>query len=354
MSTLKLDSLRVQNFRTFKNLEIDRLGRVNLIVGENNVGKTSVLEALHLYVRGGTGRLADDILDERDLERLDASRSTEESEFGVALPAIRHLFHGRPDLSFLSSDDEVIEAPTISISSRPEHNRELTIELTFNAQKTSVYPQYTVGDKPGPSARTLGEKTVSVFVRSHDVRAEGDRYWDQIAMTADADLLVESLRIIDEDVVDVRYRPDRTTNGSSPDAVRQIPLVRLKGLDRPEPMSNMGEGMNRLLALMTAMIRARDGVLLVDEIENGLHYSVHPKMWNLLFSTAQNLNCQIFATTHSHDCVKAFDRAARAYDDEEGMLIQLRQRRSTPKEIAAVTADEKELESALHTGVDPR
>jgi AAA15 family ATPase/GTPase len=354
MSTRKLESLRIQNFRTFKDLSIGRLGRVNLIVGKNNVGKTSLLEALHLYVRGGTGRLADDVLAQRDLPALDATRSTEESEFGVQLPAIRHLFYGRPDLSFLSSDDEVIDAPTISISSRPARNREMTIKLAFNNDKTSVYPQYTIGEKLGTSALTLGEKTVSVFVRSHDLRAEGDRYWDQITMTKDADLLVESLRIIDESVMDVSYRPDRTSNSNGRDTVRQIPLVRLKGLDRPEPMSNMGEGMNRLLALMTAMIRARDGVVLIDEIENGLHYSVHSKMWDLLFRTAQDLDLQVFATTHSHDCVESFDQVGRKYEEEEGMLIQLRRRRSEPEEIVAVTANEAELESALHTGIDPR
>jgi len=97
-----------------------------------------------------------------------------------------------------------------------------------------------------------------------------------------------------------------------------------------------------------------DGLTLIDEIENGIHYSAQPDLWRMIFETAQELDVQVFATTHSHDCVQAFQRVAGDYKDEEGMLIQLRRKRSDPEEIVAVTIDEEELQDALRFQVDPR
>jgi hypothetical protein len=109
MRALKLESLRIQNFRTFRDLTIDRLGRVNLIVGKNNVGTTSLLEAVHFYAGGGIRGGLSSLASSRELDLLDTYRSTNRSEFGVELPAERHLFFGRPDLSEVAPDDEEIE-----------------------------------------------------------------------------------------------------------------------------------------------------------------------------------------------------------------------------------------------------
>ena len=70
------------------------------------------------------------------------------------------------------------------------------------------------------------------------------------------------------------------------------------------------------------LAHAKDGVLLVDEIENGIHYSVQPDLWRVVFEMATRLNVQVFATTHSYDCIKAFEEAARE-SEEEGVLVRL-------------------------------
>jgi len=92
MSDLKLDSLRIQNFRTFKDLTIDRLGRVNLIVGKNNVGKTALLEALWVWAHD---EYWDDLTDQ--LVESGAENGRPSSELlEERYEAIRHLMHGRP------------------------------------------------------------------------------------------------------------------------------------------------------------------------------------------------------------------------------------------------------------------
>ena len=102
----------------------------------------------------------------------------------------------------------------------------------------------------------------------------------------------------------------------------------------------MGEGMNRMLGIALSLVNARDGFLLVDEIESGLHYSVQADMWRLIFEMAHRLNVQVFATTHSLDCIRAFQYAANENTDEAGMLIRLAQR---GKDIIATSFDEDKL-----------
>ena len=62
--------------------------------------------------------------------------------------------------------------------------------------------------------------------------------------------------------------------------------------------------------IVLSLVNARGGVLLIDEFENGLHYSVQLDAWRMIFNLAQSLNVQVFATTHSWDAVESFQTAA--------------------------------------------
>src|SRR5438876_11683118 len=100
---LRLPSLEIHNFRAFDHLQIEALGRVNLITGQNNVGKTSVLEAVYLYARRGAGLALYELLCSRDEFAGDSGgeipdeswRASSERDLAVYPLTIRHLFHGR-------------------------------------------------------------------------------------------------------------------------------------------------------------------------------------------------------------------------------------------------------------------
>ncbi len=109
--------------------------------------------------------------------------------------------------------------------------------------------------------------------------------------------------------------------------------------------------MSRLLGIALALVNCRDGMLLVDEIECGLHYSILPDVWKLIFKTAKDLNVQVFATTHSKDCIEAFEEAAREDEESEGILIRLERQ---GERIVAKTIDEKRLELAVNHNVEVR
>ncbi len=113
----------------------------------------------------------------------------------------------------------------------------------------------------------------------------------------------------------------------------------------------MGEGMNRMLGIALALVNAKDGMLLIDEVDTGLHYSVLPDLWKLIFEVAHRLNVQVFATSHSKDCVEAFQQAADNNKDEEGILVRLEVQDG---EVVPVTFDERMLNIATREHIEVR
>jgi AAA15 family ATPase/GTPase len=99
-------------------------------------------------------------------------------------------------------------------------------------------------------------------------------------------------------------------------------IIKLQGSDRPVTLNSMGDGMVRVLQLLLLLVPAKGGLYLVDEFENGLHYSVQEKVWEMIFELAKTTNIQVFATTHSWDCIEAFKNVA-ARSDEPAILFRV-------------------------------
>ena len=115
-------------------------------------------------------------------------------------------------------------------------------------------------------------------------------------------LLLEALRVIEPRLQSIE---DNSASGA--------PMIWGDiGLPELIPLSAMGEGMTRIARLVLAIASSPDGVVLVDEIENGLHHSVLPKVWKVVDTAAKQFNTQVFATTHSFECVEATHEALGA------------------------------------------
>lgn len=88
------------------------------------------------------------------------------------------------------------------------------------------------------------------------------------------------------------------------------------------PLRSFGDGLNRFFGIALSLVNAKDGLLLIDEFENGMHYSVQLDTWRMIFRLAAALGVQVFATSHSWDAIKAFQKAA-AETAEKGVLVRL-------------------------------
>ncbi|QAT88561.1 ATPase-like protein [Corallococcus coralloides] len=112
----------------------------------------------------------------------------------------------------------------------------------------------------------------------------------------------------------------------------------------------MGDGMSRIFELALGLVSSQDGLFLIDEVENGVHYSAQEQLWRFIFEAASQLNVQVFATTHSWDCISAFQKAASSHA-EDGMLISLAQ---TDGDIKATVFNEGDLEIITRESIEVR
>ena len=349
---LLLDSLEIKGYRCFEHLTIEKLGRVNLIVGKNNVGKTALLEALWIYAEGGDPFRLAQISYFRD-ERPDApKRIAPKTALQVAADVIYN------QLNDLQYQRENLEYPRHLFYNRPNEDKtpvEFEIGIRFPEDKdpSAVYEDKVVVSltfEPETSLFGLSsnrnDTLINRFIRSNGLTPSlMSEFWDEISLTLLEDSVVESLKIIFSSIQRISFI------GFPKGAKNRIAVVRVAGISEPIPLSSLGEGMNRLLGIALTLANCQNGILLIDEIEIGLHYSVLPDVWKLIFKTARDLNVQVFATTHSYDCIEAFAQAAIEDEESDGNLIRLENKNGA---IKAVTFSEDELETVTRRNIEVR
>lgn len=352
MGNLILNSLEIRRFRAFEDIRIERLGRVNLIVGKNNVGKTCLLEAIQLYARSGSPALISELLGSRDespLSNLDAVAIN----FPDLLPGLKYLFFGRRELTNLLETIQVgpVNTPdktlTITIGGFSSYNTvddqgpRFSIhmgkkQLVNFSLSSSTYPRL-------PLTEFRGTTCVSIQAGGLSSRQIGE-LWDGIALTTLEQEVRTALQIIAPGTEGI------SVVGDPASAQGRIPIVKIKNIDEPLPLRSLGDGMQRMFGIALALVNARNGILLIDEIENGIHYLVQPDLWHLIFRLAQQLNAQVFATTHSWDCLKGFQEAAQEANGE-GLLIRLENKKG---KLVVTTLDEQRLSVITREQIEVR
>jgi hypothetical protein len=380
MENLFLNSLTIRNFRGFSRLRIERLGRVNVIAGKNNTGKSSLLEALQLYAYNGNPFIIWKILQAGDEDNNAYQSRSERLSHENLLRDLRHLFYGRKEAGQSVQPAVVgpIDSPnsTLSISigwyvRQSEGEDEVpewralqpgAINITENASARFAiefgksFRTYPIRPEP-PFLTDQTGKANCIAIAPHGLDRELiGALWDAIALTELEKDVVDAMRILAPGVerlsivgnLDVKDRLIRNINTRER---KVIPIVKGAGTDEPIALRSLGDGMQRLFGLALALVNTKDGTLLIDEFENGLHYSVQSDIWHFIFQLARRLNVQVFATTHSSDCIKAFQEAARDDIQSEGVFIRLESKKG---EINAVLYEAEELATATREQLEVR
>lgn len=319
---LHLPDLRIENFRGIESLTIPRLGRVTLLTGKNGVGKSTVLEAVQLYAAQGRPDALEQLLVGRQEVTIVVNREGNTINERV-VPDITALFYGWS----ASPKTRILIGPVISermVKIAPEdvpnqdtlrklmdilHKSEddvFALNVTFEGEP--IHPSNEEHENPSSI------KTVSFGpgLVGADFIAE---YWKHVALRDDEFQAIEALKIIEESVERI------TVIGASPSSSRAI--IKLTDYTHPVPLRSLGDGAVRLFAVALALANSRDGFLLIDEAENGIHHSIQQDYWRMVLQAAHDNNVQVLATTHSWDCVRAFAQAAVGNEDVEGVLIRL-------------------------------
>ncbi|RJP24373.1 MAG: hypothetical protein C4520_04205 [Candidatus Abyssobacteria bacterium SURF_5] len=374
-SPIKLENLEIRQFRTFDHLVVERLGQVNLFVGKNNVGKSTILEALWLYANLGSPRILREILQAHD-EAIEYPQG-ECGIRGGGEPSVCSLFHDRPKIGQFDSTIEIgpINAPdsSLRITIARVHRKKAAAEQSVSsAEGPTEFHDLYEEDIPALivkigslqrmmmldedfevharrwelQPRSMLELTInSVFVGPNGLAPrEMENLWRQVVLTELERDVIDSMRIISPEVDDFAVL---STNSSG------YPTVRLK-TERsatPVPLRSLGDGMNRLFGIGMALVNSQNGILLVDEIENGLHFSILPSLWKYILKVARRLNVQVFASSHSYECIKAFYAAAREDTSIDGVLNRVE---FVNDEYRSAVFDEDRLNTVLGENIEIR
>ncbi|WP_017304366.1 AAA family ATPase [Spirulina subsalsa] len=362
-----LRSLKIENFRCFERFELQQLGQLNLLVGTNNSGKTSILEAVQLLISQSNLELLREVMISRGEYIL-----SDEKGRGRELD-IRHLFYGHqieqgsrfsifgsnhnepegvtvfvedPGVVQLTLFDEFpfkeLQQFLLGIQLLGENNESVTLPLSPQKGLPLDYTRRITRDWKNGGLKTQ-------FVTSSSLTSEKMiELFDQVVLTPEESHVIEALQTIEptiDRIASVGFEKDRYTSS------RRGFVVRLTDGNQRIPIGSMGDGIWRMLGLTLAIVNARDGVLLVDEIDTGLHFRAMSDMWKLIWETAKRLNVQVFATTHNSDCWTSLAAiASQENPSEEGITIH-RIEKGKPN---SVVFTERQIVIAAERGIEVR
>ncbi len=388
-----LNSLEVKNFRLLEDFKVEKLGRVNLIVGKNNSGKSTVLEALRIYAGNGRQELLEEIAAEHDEKfQLDETGGT---DLQAVMPfedffTFRHFPNDEKSIAigelgnkeqtlyiqhiFLQETEESVEDDA-GISRTHIRRHIVTSPSIDNNFDSRIIEALLVekGDRrfivdfnaPRSRFRLSSEKFSGLlpcsivptqFISIDELAKE----WDRVVFTEHENIVKQAMRVILDDFENIAFVEN---NDRRSPAMRhptrgneRTAKVQLRDLPRPVPLNSLGDGMLRVLQLTLKIFSAKNGILLIDEFENGLHYSTQEKIWTLLFEIAEKLNIQVFATTHSWDCIESFAKVAKNNETTEGVLFRVGKgaRKSNYGQVIATVFDKDELYNITQADVEVR
>lgn len=377
-----LTSLHVSGFRDLRELEVQKLGPVNLFVGANNSGKTSLLETVEIFLGRGETRALFAGCARRD-ETLRNDKQL--------LVDVCHLFQGhrlRPGAEFsirghnggdrsvhvqvpkerLSEAEmrrlgerlerarigsqEILIRPDIEERARLEdeilalriwtegwdEDVEMLIPLTESGG--APYRDYLATRRrlSDPEGVTFNFITTAGLDPQQLVSL-----WDGIVLGAEESMVLDSLRVVEPRIERIAAVGRDVSSGAF--------VLRMEGSDQRVPLGSMGDGIRRLLALSACLARSANGTVLIDEIDTGLHHTVMAKMWKLVVETALRRKIQVFATTHSMDCVNAL---AALCEDEPDLRSSVLLHRVEKHHKTTVLYNADELAAAAAAGIEMR
>ncbi len=317
------DKLHIKHFKGIDDLSIENLGSINFIVGKNNGGKSTVLDALYLVAKKG---------DPRSIEDIYAVRSA--------------LINKGDDLRFLFPKSDLTVYPTIE-------------GFTAKANLFICLQAYNGDIKDGNIIKESG-----VDLPIDGVRLVSDKLFESKNYAPKPDMYSLMVKRKSEDTIDYRFAKDiqsipilyvptgATFNKvlslakeaivSQSFQLKVLGLLKeieprimdyhildgdiyfmLEGLNKSINLKSMGEGFVKLFGIILAIIHCENGICLIDEIENGLHHSVLKGVWKHILKASETHHVQLFITTHNAEILEAITKVSEPKQQKEINVIRL-------------------------------
>ena len=310
------ESIEIERFRGIKHSRIDGLRQINLFFGKNNCGKSSLLDAVFLISGLSNPKLPININLLRSYRKFE-------------LPDLA--------LDFYSLDT----TGPISIKASNKETRELQISLFESA---SGRIDFHCSDAEYEQMLKLDSRYKENIVCRY-LTPQSDFYTSlsgliDITKNKDEKFILDALRLIEPKINDIVLSGNEV-------------LVDV-GQNKRIPINMMGDGVRKILSVLTTIYECRDGVVLIDEISNGFHYSVMKDLWRTVLLASKKNNAQIYATTHDIDSIKGLRDAVRSSDDGNNSVACFKLQRTSDDELKSYYYAIDSIDYALKQEIEIR
>jgi AAA15 family ATPase/GTPase len=294
MSEHFIKEIEIKNYKLFKDFKASGFGRVNLIGGKNNVGKTAFMEACYLNVYPSNVKQAYTVL--------------------IHIPFMRN------NLEFIGKNitDDIL--------------KNLFEQVKLYNSKTNINDfKYKLYEKDGKKEYRFSIKGENFHINVNEFSYSIEKKKDNIGIIDNYGLSNSELKEVyiavqrkDKEEVLYKYINEFDKNiekfkimgGESPEC-------KIKNKDEYRPINEFGDGLKHYISIICSLYACADGYLFIDEIDNGIHYTQLDKLWEIILKISKEQNVQVFATTHSKEMIESFNRVQKKLNDKETYYFEM-------------------------------
>jgi AAA15 family ATPase/GTPase len=348
-----ISDINIKSFRGIKNLELKNVNQINILTGDNNNGKTSILEVIQSYQnpadirewrsllrRNGQGRMSSDITYyEGFYDLFNINDDEKKIEYSISLNSGENH---KVSMSSKESVEEILEKDYESLrgfaitggDGQQDDNvhtvPKMKINISFDEKavcEQEIYDgQVVLAFKNDEACAEYAYDGRIIYI-SPIRHAEGSVYLRRVFDYPELyEQMLQVLREYDEDIISINYDVDENRYGRG--SYKILSKANRKAL----PLNVYGDGMKKAVLLMSAVIAAKDGILLLDEFETAIHTSAMTRTFKWILETCVKLNVQVFLTSHSSEAIDKLLKCSpdslnrisvyTLYKDDEGMSVR--------------------------------
>lgn len=289
-----LRNIEIIDYKCFKNFKAKDFKRINLISGKNNVGKTAFLESLliNLYSISptkmtyaiGEFNLTRDLLEFIDEDKIhnvinELKLKVQNSKFEAKSNINYSKFkttneNGKKELNFIINNDEI----KININ-------DFSFEIV-DIDNIKYLDKFGIDN--------VGIKDLYDVIQTKDK----EKFLNDLINKFDS--TIENFKIIGNE-----------------------PQCKISNSSEYRKINEFGDGLKHYISIICAVFACENGQLFIDEIDNGIHYTQLEKLWEIIFTISKEVNCQVFATTHSKEMINAYAKVSQKLEDNDISFIEL-------------------------------
>ena len=345
-----IQNIRINNFRGIKELSLDKLCPITVFLGENSVGKSTILETLFM-VTGPSNPF-----------------------MPIRITALRaHGIYDIKDVNYMFYDSDFSQIPTLEATLNNEEHRLISLFPTYSVEESSsmddfassgnnqvitgINCKFEVVNRNGlysgessfvrnqdgklnPQIDTnYKEEINSVSLSSYNQTGSLIEEYDALVKAGKKELALKALQNFDERINAIESTKDGL-------------FVGYNQLQHMVPLSMAGDGIQKFLSIAIRAYNPSIDIIFIDEIENGLHFSAHHKLWKCIIETAKNLDKQFFISTHNEETLKCLSSLVNS--DDLSKIINVITLARTDESIIPYYLSGNGLQGAMENGVEIR